>query len=482
MQSSTITWNAWVDGRLPLAIGVLGAILAASLFYTPIPFVLLVGILAFFYFISRPYELLLLMVFLIPFNFVFRIGSIPVAAELLKVLAWIPFLVYLSSRKQAFKTSRYNWCFAVLAGLLFLSIFRSTDLPFTVTQSVRLASNIGLCYLVVNLVDSGEKVFQIFRVLIISALLVACYGLYQFVIQDFGMFFWIVNPRLDTSLSHGRDTFWEWRNRITSVLTSEMELGHYFNLCLPVGVVLWMTEGRKRINAKWFLVVIAMLAGLLLTFTFGAWLSMVATIGFFILIFDKKGRWKTALITAVALFLVAAFLVFGPLRPFMEAKVFGAGIGGLAWDVSTRMEIWLLALDTWRSHPVIGIGYGNFPSVTVGALQWLSNEWVSSGTSPHNIYLFILAELGLVGFAAIVFIFVRTVRTNLRLLSAPGLGHIALTLAFALTTALFGGCSDDSALYGPHTSYLVWLFIGMSEAVFNLAAPLSEPLGLRADE
>jgi hypothetical protein len=483
MQITTTGRWFFEDSGLALPIAAVGALLAASLLYTPVPLVLIAGIPLCFYFMTRPYELLLFMVFLIPFNFVFTIGPVPVAAELLKAFAWIPFLYCRSVRRQPLKTSKYNWCFAVLAGLLLLSVFRANDLPFALKESVRLGSNIGLCYLVVNLVDSQEKVFQIFRVLALSTFLVACYGFYQFAVQDYGPLFWMVNPRLDTSLSHGRDTFWEWRNRITSVLTSEMELGHYFNLCLPIGVVLWLTEGRKRFASGWLLAVVAMLGGLLLTFTFAAWLSLAVTTGLFVLLLARKLRWKIVLAGTLLLSVAAWVAVFSPLRSLLEGKIYETAIGSLAWDVFTRWESWQLALRAWWSHPWLGVGYGSFPSLTVGNLEWLSQDWVSSGTSPHNIYLYLLSELGLIGLAATLFIFLRTVKTNLRLLGARGpgcrLGYAALGLAFALTTALVGGCSDDSVLYGPHGSYLVWLLIGMSEAVSNLLASSSGALGVK---
>jgi O-antigen ligase len=475
--STAATGWIWEDSRVPVVIGVLGAFLAVSLFYTPIPLVLFLGIPALFYYISRPYELLLVMVFLIPFNFVFKIGPIPVAAELLKVVAWIPFLIHLSTRSQAFKSSTYNWCYGVLAGLLLLSLFRSKDLPFTVKESVRLASNIGLCYLTLNLVDSREKVFQIFRVLAFSTFLVACYGFYQFVIQDFGALFWIVNPRLDTSLAHGRTAFWEWRNRITSVLTSEMELGHYFNLCLPIGAVLWLTDRRKRAGSKWLLMTLAMLGGLLLTFTFGAWLSLAATSGFFILFLAKKRKWSMLLAAALVLLLVVAVLGSGPFRPFLEEKISGTGVGGLAWDWATRFQSWTLAAIAIRAHPVIGIGYGNFPNMTLGILQFLTQEWVESGSSPHEAYLYISAELGIVGLVAVLFVLVSTVRTNLKLRADPWLGPATLALAFGLTTAMLGGFSDDSPFFGPHGSYLVWFFVGLSEAIRNLAVSYTPDRG-----
>jgi hypothetical protein len=118
--------------RAPFVIALVGTSLAISLLYTPLPVVLLLAIPFFFYFIPRPFGLLLVMVFLIPFNFVFTIGSIPVAFELLKIVLWIPFLLSRREHGHSLRTSRYNWCFAILIGLSLLSVLRSQELPFTV--------------------------------------------------------------------------------------------------------------------------------------------------------------------------------------------------------------------------------------------------------------------------------------------------------------------------------------------------------------
>ncbi len=461
-----ITTN-WQDNGLPLAVGLLGAAVAASLVYSPVPFLIVLLVPAAVYFLSRPYELLLVMVFLIPFNFVFRVGPIPVAAELLKVFAWIPFLLCRAGGSAPFKKSRSGKWFLVLAGIIFFSLVRSQDLPFTLKESVRLASNIGLCYLVVNLVDSRQKVLQVLRVLAASALLVACYGFYQFYIQDYGALFWIVNPRMDTDFSHGRFAFWPWRDRITSVLTSEMELGHYFNLCIPVAFVLWITEGRKRAGSKWLAITVALLAGLILTFTFGAWVSLAATAAWLILLFDSKRRMRMILIFALIVLLVGALVAVGPLRPLVEGKLLGNGVGSFAWDAFTRLDSWLFALDTWRAHPFFGVGIGNYEILELSH-EWIHSEWGPSGSSPHETYLYILVQSGLVGLVSILAILLSTIRNNLRVKLDPELGLVALGLVFALTTNLLGGFSDDSSFFGPHTSYLVWLLMGMSETVFNL--------------
>jgi O-antigen ligase len=447
---------------------VLGAGLAASLFYTPIPIAVLIGVPALFYFLSRPYELLLAMVFLIPFNFVVPMGPIPIAAELLKGFAWIPFLIDLSGRRTSFVTSAYNKWFLLWFVILLASVMRSADLLFTIKESVRLASNFGLCYLVINLVDSREKIFQVFRVLSISTFFVAGYGFYQFAIQDFGALFWLVNPRMDTGFAHGRHTFWEWRGRIISVLTSELELGHYFNMCLPASIVLWLSERGRTGAWKWQVIAVATLTGLLLTFTFGAWLSLAGATALFIFVIDRKRRWKLLGAAVLVLAFFSALLVAGPLRPFVFEKAFGNNIGSLAWDTLSRLDAWTFAVQTWWAHPLVGVGIGNY-EILEYAHETIHSPWGEGGSTPHNTYLYLLGESGVVGLVGMLAIMLGTLTRSLKLRRNPEYGLIALALAFGLTCNLIGWCGDDSTFTGPHTSYLLWLIVGLSEAVRNLA-------------
>jgi O-Antigen ligase len=456
------------NSAVTVGIATLGAALAISLFYTPLPLIVLLGVPLCLYFLHRPYELLLFMVFLIPFNFIFTIGSVPIAAELLKAVAWVPFLLTRSER-PSFIGSRFNKWFAVLAALLVLSLFRARDFPFTLKECVRFGTNLGLVYLCLNLVDTREKVIQVLKVLTVSTFLVACYGFYQWAIQDYGALFWIVNPRLDTSLAHYRDEFWQWRNRIISVLTSEMELGHYFNLCLPIGAMLWMTEGRKRLGSKWLAMTVAIFVGLILTFTFGAWLALVVTSMLFVLSFGGKRRWKFFGVSLLIVSVVGGALALGPLRPVIEAKAGGTAIGSVAWDAATRLYGWKIALQTWWAHPLIGAGTGNFESLSANFDFVRGGQ--SQGSSPHQTYLFLLANYGFIGTFSVVTIMLATIRKDLWLArnSQPNM-LIALALAFALSVNMIGWFADDSGFFGPHTGYLLWLLVGLSEVTAILGS------------
>lgn len=464
----TATNRTWHTEPLALAVAALAAGLVASVFYTPLVVVALLVVPAAVYFVTRPYELLLLMVFFIPFNFVFKVGPLPVAFEVVKLLAWVPFF---ATRKErpAFIKSRYTPAFAIIAGVIGLSLARAHDLPFTLKECVRVASNVGLVYLCINLVRTREQVMQVFRVLTVSTFVVALYGFYQWMIQDYGALFWIVNPRLDTSLAHYRDYFWEWRHRIISVLTSEMELGHYFNMCLPIGALLWITEGRRLVESKWLWMTFAMFVGLLLTFTFGAWLALACATVLAIVMFAGENKWKVLLWGAAGFAVVAAFLALGPLHQVIEDKASGTAIGSLAWDAATRLYGWKLALQAWWSHPVIGVGIGNFEYFSADYDFVLGAQ--SQGSSPHETFLYLLANYGLVGTCAVVAVMTGSIRSCTKIIREnAGFALLAGALAFSIAVNFIGWFSDDSTYLGPHTSYLLWLMIGLTEVVRRLAA------------
>ena len=466
MQSLALS-RSWRNDPAALLLAALSAGLVASVFYTPLVAVALLVIPASVYFITKPYELLLLMVFFIPFNFVFKIGPFPVAFEVVKVLAWIPFVITRKDR-PAFIMSRHTIAAGVIAGVVALSLIRAHDLPFTLKECVRVGSNVGLVYLCINLVQTREQMMQIFRVLTVSTFAVALYGFYQWIIQDYGALFWIVNPRLDTSLAHYRDYFWEWRHRIISVLTSEMELGHYFNMCLPIGALLWATEGGRRLDSKWLWLTLSTFAGLVLTFTFGAWLALACTCVLGVLFFGGRRKWKMLIWGTVVFAVIATFLAIGPLSQVIEEKATGTAIGSLAWDAATRLYGWKLALQTWWAHPLLGVGIGNFEFFSADYDFVLGAQ--SQGSSPHETFLYLLANYGLIGTGAVLAIVLASIRSNLKVLRNYSLlAPIAGALAFSIAVNLIGWFSDDSTYLGPHTSYLLWLMIGLSEAVRRLA-------------
>jgi hypothetical protein len=83
-------------------------------------------------------------------------------------------------------------------------------------------------------------------------------------------------------------------------------------------------------------------------------------------------------------------------KPEARSPAFGANPERLQSLDSNRYSYWRVAVDTFAGRPLLGIGSGAF------VVEWLQQRDVDDPTrEPHSLYLGTLAELGLVGFAAL---------------------------------------------------------------------------------
>ena len=113
----------------------------------------------------------------------------------------------------------------------------------------------------------------------------------------------------------------------------------------------------------------------------------------------------------------------------------------------------------WRERPVLGVGPDGFRELYGG---YLGTRELDSRVNANSLYVETLADLGLVGMAALLFVFAtlaRAVARGLRQLSEPGrklvLGSAAALLAFAL----HGLVDSVLAFNGLHA--LFWIHAGL---------------------
>lgn len=125
---------------------------------------------------------------------------------------------------------------------------------------------------------------------------------------------------------------------------------------------------------------------------------------------------RGALVAAAVMALAALVLFPEKRRALIAGLCTLAAVGGLyfaldqsAWNRITtdryggsgRQDLWLVASRVARDHPVIGVGLGNFEVVSPsyvrepGRLTYVSG--ILRGQEPHNVYLAMLAEAGIIG-------------------------------------------------------------------------------------
>lgn len=137
---------------------------------------------------------------------------------------------------------------------------------------------------------------------------------------------------------------------------------------------------------------------------------LVASIGGYVL---YRGWLKTRSGIKVALLhVVAAAVILGY---FAAPTILRLVLEALNRDVTLtgRTDIWQAAILAWKDHPLLGVGWGAFSSdPDVSRYQLALYNWVRD--TAHSGYVQVLAELGLVGAAFVLFMLVSVLRRAIR--------------------------------------------------------------------
>jgi O-antigen ligase len=233
------------------------------------------------------------------------------------------------------------------------------------------------------------------------------------------------------------------RVRYRGVLQDPNELSLAGGIGLPLAFAFGQEKKKKLGRRALVLVTFALvLVCAVLTGSRGGQLVFLTVLGVYFL--RQFGPWGLAVGAALA----APLLLLG-------------GRSGTEASSSTleRLDCWASALSIWRSHPLLGVGLGQFDDYNY--------------LTAHNSYLLALAELGLPGmlvFSVIVYLSAKIPIVVLRDVAAteggPSGASIARPWAVALLAALAGlavGIFFLSFTY----HYVLWIYIGLSGALFS---------------
>lgn len=114
------------------------------------------------------------------------------------------------------------------------------------------------------------------------------------------------------------------------------------------------------------------------------------------------------------------------------------------------------SFESFVQHPILGIGYTTFSGKSVAGFEYF-------GLSPHNQFLSILVELGLMGFVPFLLLFALVASVGLKLLRHSAcptdIKYLAFSCLTAFGTATFGFMFSDSLSIASVTGNL-WIWGG----------------------
>ncbi|MFF3888441.1 O-antigen ligase family protein [Streptomyces sp. NPDC001914] len=183
-----------------------------------------------------------------------------------------------------------------------------------------------------------------------------------------------------------------------------------FGVVCAVALALGAGEARRRAVAV--VCALALLPPLALSFSRGAWIATAVACGAQLVLAGPRRAVRTVAVLAAAGVILVGGLGFG--SAMLQERVTSITQVADAPDqsVTDRYTMWAAATDMWREHPLTGVGLKGFPEYRDGhASLALSSGSDIAGAgaafhkqallSPHNMYLLVLSEQGLLGLLAL---------------------------------------------------------------------------------
>lgn len=439
--------------REELLIAGVAVALSVAAILSPMALPLAVSGVAFVLAALRFKQLLLLVVFFLPLT-PFLDWNFPIRdlSTLVRFSMFAGAVVYRVSHGQRLRDWLWSgWLTRAVLGYFGVAVISAVVFnPVTLDtqrELMRLASYICFYYVIIDWVQTQQETRALVKALMVSSIAVAIFGFCQVLAGGYSALYDILYPVQDEILQIP-----PWEGRITSFLEHYNGLAGYINLVVPLcaGFALRGADAGLRRLSWWCLAVSG--AALVLTQSRGGLLACAAMlmVGACFFAPDRKARMRRVAIVAVACVIAAAVAGF-----FFQrlAEI----------DDSTavsRLAIWGAALSVFGRTPVLGAGFGNLRNM-LGSVLGLPANWAGDA---HNLYLELLAETGIVGLVAFLFLVIVALRMALqqyRNAEDEWSKTIAVAVFVAIVGVLVHGMVDYLFHTTPQVAALFFCLLGL---------------------
>jgi putative inorganic carbon (hco3(-)) transporter len=192
--------------------------------------------------------------------------------------------------------------------------------------------------------------------------------------------------------------------RLEGVFNSPNYLAMYIAPALIFGIMLIQkinfknNEAVSRIDKTLIIGSVIMTAALYLTYTYAAWVAVLASFAIVLLIQNKqkiRGRWFPIL------FLVGLLLLGSQWnsQKFKDFRMINPRSSS-----ESRIMIWKAAVKIIQDNPVFGIGAGNFQEKYLEYQRYFPPYLEWAVPHPHSLYLAFWLYSGIVGLAAFIYL------------------------------------------------------------------------------
>ncbi|NQT33462.1 MAG: O-antigen ligase family protein [Candidatus Omnitrophica bacterium] len=342
-----------------------------------------------------------------------------------------------------------NLPIAVFAAINFISMLTSVSLSLSLEGFfLKLGEGLLIYFILIDSINTRGKIMRLLMVLISSMILISFDGIFQSI--------------TGTDFLRGKETFHNIHS-VTASFGNPNDFAVWLIIMIPMALILayfWKKKERYLTPILWATSAILM-ACLILTHSRSAFVALMVSL-LVVGIFKAK-----RLGIALVLIFVVLFIAMPDLANTFFMKTNRKSIFTLEnRTVAVRKKTWIEAGKIIKDHPLVGSGPNTYAYI---APQYKVSE--ETGIYPHNSYLRMAAESGILGLGAFLWMLAILFRTLFGAFKRVK-DSLYSTLLLGIITGLFAFFMHsfvDTNIYSMQVGMLMWFMIAFGISIQKTA-------------
>ena len=333
-----------------------------------------------------------------------------------------------------------------------------------------LGKDMVIIYCIIFALRDSQSWKQTTWLIIITTAALCCLSLYQLVTHNYNQtFFNLASITMDKVFGDSSTP------RIGGPINAPNLWGQILVAVSTLLIFRIIHEKRRwiKLSALFMLGIISYI--ILNTYSRGAYLVLAIDVVLILFVFEKRFNPIIAFAGLSLLILLIPFLPATYRDRFNTLTAFTAQ-NGIYQDTSFRGRTseMLTGLTMFASHPILGVGAGNYPLNYQHYAQLIGIEFRAEARDPHSLYVQLLAETGILGtiaFFAMMFFLIQSLNKACRAIELsphlqdwlPWISAIRLAVLSYLLTSIF--------LHNAYIRYF-WILVAMALAGIQITDSL----------
>ena len=185
--------------------------------------------------------------------------------------------------------------------------------------------------------------------------------------------------------------------------------GIFLSLMIFIGAILYLETDKKTLKILYGIILASGITSSIFALNRGSWIAIVAGVIFAYPIYRKYLSLKWFIVIFSVIAVLAAGVVIDRFMELQENRLGADTFGG-------RVATWALIVNNFSEIPVLGYG--------AGAVQSAMIKLFHLDVVPHNDYLRLLMEMGLLAPLIYILILVKELIINIRLRVNDSAWHV----------------------------------------------------------